>query len=268
MALMNQITISISDKKLVAKNTWEITFQCLEAGNLNIGAGQYMRLVIPEIAGGARENSRVFSAILTPLMFRFPASKHFGVVFRESPSAFKQYLINAPIGTQMLAYGPFGDFVLPKQCLAPKALNIGWVAGGVGIAPFVSMARYANEEKLPYRITLFYANADKESAAYLSELTELERQNPNFSVRLKFGAVDKKFLISVLNARQNVARSDLQQYEKFDNNNPRSVEVGGGRPDLFDFIYIAGPTGMVNEVKKILAETGVGAEKIKCEIFG
>src|SRR3972149_1258280 len=96
-------SISISDKKLVAKNTWEIAFQCLEAGNQNIEGGELMRIVIPEIAGGARENSRVFSAILTPLMFRFPASKYFGVVFRESLSAFKQYLINAPIGTQMLA---------------------------------------------------------------------------------------------------------------------------------------------------------------------
>ena len=268
MALMNQITISISDKKLVAKNTWEITFQCLEAGNLNIGAGQYMRLMIPEIVGGARENSRVFSAILTPLMFRFPASKHFGVVFRESLSAFKQYLINAPIGTQMLAYGPFGDFTLPKQCLEAGNLNIGMVAGGVGIAPFLSMARYANEEKLPHRITLFYANADKESAAYLPELAELERQNPNFSVRLKFGAVDTEFLTSVLNTRENAAGSDLQQCEKFGNNNPGSVEVGGGRSDLYDFVYIAGPMGMADGVKKILAAIGVGSEKIKCEIFG
>src|SRR3989338_3807870 len=135
---MNPYNISISDKKLVAKNTWELTLQCLETGTLNIKAGQYVRLVIPEIAGGTLENSRIFSAILSSLMFRDRDSKHFGVVFRESPSAFKQYLINAPIGTQMLAHGPFGDFILPKQCLAPKALNMGWVAGGVGIAPFVS----------------------------------------------------------------------------------------------------------------------------------
>ena len=237
MALMNQITINISNKKLVAKNTWELTLQCLAPKALNIGGGQYIRLVIPEISGGARENSRIFSAILSSLMFRDRDSKHFGVMFRESPSAFKQYLINAPIGTQMLAYGPFGDFVLPKQCLAPKALNMGWVAGGVGIAPFLSMARYAAEEKLPYRITLFYANTDKESAAYLPELTKLERQNPNFSVRLKFGAVDKEFL-----------------------------PVGDCR--ALDLVYIAGPTGMASGVKKILEKMGIGQEKIKCEIFG
>ena len=129
---MNPYNISISDKKLVAKNTWEIAFQCLETGTLNIEAGQYMRLVIPEIVGGARENSRIFSAIFLSLMFRDRDSKHFRVVFRESPSAFKQYLISAPIGTQMTAYGPFGDFVLSRQCLEAGNLNIGWMAGGVG----------------------------------------------------------------------------------------------------------------------------------------
>ena len=229
--------ISLSDKKLIAKNTWELIFQCLETGTLNIEAGQYMRLVIPEIVGGARENSRIFSAIFLSLMFRDRDSKHFRVVFRESPSAFKQYLISAPIGAQILAYGPFGDFILPKQCLETGTLNIGWVAGGVGIAPFLSMARYATKEKLPYRITLFYANTDKESAAYLPELEELERQNTNFSVRLKFGAVGGKFL-------------------------------SAGDCRALDLVYIAGPMGMVSEVKKILAETGIGAEKIKCEIFG
>ena len=67
---MNPYNISISDKKLVAKNTWELTLQCLETGTLNIKAGQYVRLVIPEIAGGTLENSRIFSAILSSLMFR------------------------------------------------------------------------------------------------------------------------------------------------------------------------------------------------------
>src|SRR3989338_462496 len=217
--------ISLSDKKLIAKNTWELIFQCLETGTLNIEAGQYMRLVIPEIVGGARENSRIFSAIFLSLMFRDRDSKHFRVVFRESPSAFKQYLINAPIGAQILAYGPFGDFILPP-CLETGTLNIGWVAGGVGIAPFLSMARYATKEKLPYRITLFYANTDKESAAYLPELAELERQNPNFSVRLKFGAVDGEFL-----------------------------PVGDCR--ALDLVYIAGPMGMVSEAKMILGEIGI-----------
>jgi len=33
---MNPYNISISDKKLVAKNTWELTLQCLETGTLNI----------------------------------------------------------------------------------------------------------------------------------------------------------------------------------------------------------------------------------------
>lgn len=227
------LPISITDKKYIAKDTWEFTFQRLEAGALNIEAGQYMRIVIPEIAGGARENSRIFSAIL---MFRSSISKHeeFAAVFRASASAFKQYLINAPIGAEMLAHGPFGDFTLPKDVSCP----IVFVAGGVGIAPFLSMARLAAAEKLPHRITLLYANKDEESAAYLPELAGLERENPNFSMRLKFGETDKEFLSAVSRQPSNV------------------------------IYYIAGPIGMVNEVKKILEETGVEPVRIRCEIFG
>ncbi len=109
-----------TNKKYIAKDTWEITFQCLEAKSLNIEAGQYVRIVVPEIAGGVLENSRIFSVI----MFRDLVSKHWGVVFRASESAFKKYIIGAPIGTEVIVYGPFGDFILPK-CLDSRNLNIG-----------------------------------------------------------------------------------------------------------------------------------------------
>ena len=184
--------ISIISKKLIAKDTWEIAFQCLEVEPPNIEAGQYMRIVVPEIPGGTRENSRIFSVILPP-MFRALVSKHWGVVFRASESAFKKYIIGAPVGAEMVAYGPFGDFVLP-QCLEVEPPNIVFIAGGVGIAPFVSMVRLATEEKLSHRILLLYANKDEQGAAYLEELMMLERENKNFTLRHNIGLLDAEFI--------------------------------------------------------------------------
>jgi ferredoxin-NADP reductase len=49
-----------------------------------------------------------------------------------------------------------------------------FVAGGIGITVFRSMLRYIADEGLPYTVTLVYSNRDRESAAFLDELEELE----------------------------------------------------------------------------------------------
>ena len=51
-----------------------------------------------------------------------------------------------------------------------------FVAGGIGITVFRSMLRYIADEELPYRVTLVFSNRDRESAAFLDELEELERR--------------------------------------------------------------------------------------------
>ena len=42
-----------------------------------------------------------------------------------------------------------------------------------------SMLRYIEDEQLPQRVTLIYSNRDRASAAFLDELEEIERANPN-----------------------------------------------------------------------------------------
>ncbi|MBA3716701.1 MAG: hypothetical protein H0W87_00525 [Actinobacteria bacterium] len=46
------------------------------------------------------------------------------------------------------------------------------------------MLRYIAEEQLPHRVTLVYSNRDRDSAAFLDELFELERDNPNLRLVL------------------------------------------------------------------------------------
>ena len=41
------------------------------------------------------------------------------------------------------------------------------------------MLRYIQDEELPYRVTLIYSNRDRDSTAFLDELEEMERTNPN-----------------------------------------------------------------------------------------
>ena len=70
---------------------------------------------------------------------------------------------------------PKGTFVLPEQTDRPYV----FIAGGIGITIFRCMLRYITEENLPHRVTLVYSNRDRESAAFLDELIDLERTHPN-----------------------------------------------------------------------------------------
>ena len=59
-----------------------------------------------------------------------------------------------------------------------------FIAGGIGITVFRCMLRYIADEQLQYRVTLVYSNRDRESAAFLDELIELEQVNANLQLVL------------------------------------------------------------------------------------
>jgi ferredoxin-NADP reductase len=75
---------------------------------------------------------------------------------------------------------PKGSFLLPEDTSEEYV----FVAGGIGITVFRSMLRFIADESLPYRVTLVYSNRDRESAAFLDELEEIERRVEGLKVIL------------------------------------------------------------------------------------
>lgn len=98
------------------------------------------------------------------------------IATRMRDTAFKRVLKAAPIGTAVRIDGPNGEMVLHDDPARPAV----FLAGGIGITPFLAMARHAAHERLRHRLFLFYSNRRPEDAAFLRELTQLERLNPNF----------------------------------------------------------------------------------------
>jgi ferredoxin-NADP reductase len=72
--------------------------------------------------------------------------------------------------------GPFGDFNFEGQT------NATFVAGGVGLAPFMSMLRHIAEKKLEGRFILFYSTRRLDTMIYREELAQLEKDNPGIKV--------------------------------------------------------------------------------------
>jgi ferredoxin-NADP reductase len=141
-----------------------------------------------------------------------------------------------------------GSFSLHNNTARPAV----FLAGGIGIAPFLSMVSYATEEKLRHPIVLFYANRYLQDAAFIDALWKLERENPRF-----------RFIPTLTRAGDNTAgwkgktgriSSDMLL-----------AQVGAVRGPIY---YIAGPPMMVVATRQTLAEVGVDEDDIRTEEFG
>lgn len=82
-------------------------------------------------------------------------------------------------GIKVRLYGPYGMF--GEKSLAKSRDEI-WIAGGIGITPFLSLLRYYVKHAPNKSIWFFYSTKQKKDAAYLDEIGSLVRQQP----RIKF----------------------------------------------------------------------------------
>jgi len=225
---VKRIKMPILEKKLIAEKTYEVSFD-LEGKEFEFLAGQFIRvnllkLLYPDNKG----KSRLFSIASSP-----NNKKKLTIAFRDSQSGFKKTLLELPIGSSVMIEGPFGYLTLPDN----KSERLVFIAGGIGIAPFLSMIYFIIEEKLDYEIVLLYANWKPETAAYLKELTYLSETHSNFTLKNKFGYIDEYFI-------------------------KESVK------NLNDYIwYIVGLPEMVSSVRDLLFRLGVNSSRIHYENF-
>lgn len=80
---------------------------------------------------------------------------------------FTKSVKNLKIGDLAAIEGPYGKFIHT----ATANINQIWIAGGIGITPFLSMARSLRSNV--YRIDLYYSVKSKSDAAFLEELLKI-----------------------------------------------------------------------------------------------
>jgi len=91
-------------------------------------------------------------------------------------TAFKRSLKGAPLATEVKISSAAGSFTLHKNRGKPAV----FLAGGIGVTPFLSIVRQAHRDRLPHKLYLFYSNRRPEDAPFLDTLQNLEKTNPNF----------------------------------------------------------------------------------------
>lgn len=81
---------------------------------------------------------------------------------------------NLVVGSKAFLEGPYGDFTYHNSRNKKQI----WIAGGVGVTPFLSLAR-SLKNKSAYRVQLFYASDRLEDTVFLRELLMIQKTIPD-----------------------------------------------------------------------------------------
>jgi predicted ferric reductase len=147
---------------------------------------------------------------------------------------YTQKLMDLKPGTKATIEGPFGAF----SYLNGHRKKQVWVAGGIGITPFLSMAR---NFKRRYHADLYYCVKTEGEMVFANELTALSDKSPGFHLIPICEDTDGFISAGTIN------------------------KVSKGLTDK-DF-FICGPPVMMDALVKQLKELGVTDEQIHIEDF-
>jgi ferredoxin-NADP reductase len=169
------------------------------------------------------------------------------IATRMRDTAFKRVLKSAPAGMAVRIDGPDGEMVLHDDAARPAV----FLAGGIGITPFLAMTRHAARQRLPHRIHLFYSNRRPEDAAFLSELQEMERANPNYRLTATMAEPEKS--AQRWSGESGYIRRDMLERHL---------------PDIASPVYyFAGPPAMTMGMQRMLKEIGIAEQAMRYEEF-
>ncbi|SFM75844.1 Predicted ferric reductase [Thermodesulforhabdus norvegica] len=92
--------------------------------------------------------------------------------------SFSKKLRTCRPGTVFLCEGPYGIFTPDFE----REKNLVFIAGGIGITPFLSMMRYVRDNSIPVSVTLIWGNRAKKDIVAYSELSRFVKSSDRFRV--------------------------------------------------------------------------------------
>jgi ferredoxin-NADP reductase len=233
-------TTTLTKREEIAEGT--MAFHFVKPADFQFRAGQSIDLTLlnpPET--DAEGNSRAFSIASAPF------DNDLIIATRMRDTALKRVLRKASPGLQVKIDGPGGSFVLHRKSEKPAV----FLAGGIGITPFLSIIRQAGNDQSPHHMYLFYSNRRPEDAAFLDLLSEATKRNPNFHLIATMTEMDKS-----------------QREWKGETGSINKDMLTKHLPSLQGSIYyLAGPPAMIAAMRSMLIEAGVDEDDIRTEEF-
>ncbi|MEK6285564.1 MAG: FAD-dependent oxidoreductase [Acidobacteriota bacterium] len=232
--------IKLKRREDVAEGT--VAFHFHKPEGFQFKAGQFLRFTLidpPETdAEGAGRTFSIASA---------PHEEDLMIATRMRDTAFKRVIKSMALGSEIEIKGPYGKMTLQDDPARPAV----FLTGGIGITPFRSIALDAAHAGLAHRLHLFYSNRRPEDAAFLDQLAELEKINPNY----RFIATMTSATASTSSWTGETGYINAEMLARFIDDLKAPV------------YYVAGPQALVTAMKKTLGEAGVSEADLSAEEF-
>ena len=232
--------VKLKSRQEIASGTMAFRFE--KPQGFSYTAGQFGDVTLanpPET--DAEGNTRTFTLASAPY------EGDLMVATRMRDSAFKRVLKSMALGTEVSLNAPDGSLTLHSDARIPAV----FLSGGIGVTPVRSIVLQATHDKLPHKIVLFDSNRRPEDSAFLDELADAQKRNPNFT------------LIGTM--------TEMEKSSKTWSGETGYVTQAMLLKSVHDLslpiFYISGPPAMVAAMRKILDDSGVKDDKIRTEEF-
>lgn len=224
------------------KSVFQIDLQPVTANDkFSFHPGQYATI---SFARGRRRSAvRCFSIVNAP---NHEGTLSFAV---RVYGRLTESLASMPVGQLCEIQGPFGNFVY-DQGYDKEAVMF---AAGIGVTPLMSMIRFATEKKLPNKLKLYYSVRNAEEAVFITELTDLQHQNPNFELIFIVSSGDLNGFPSQLALKGKVTSEHIH-------------EAVNKLPQLTTY-FICGTAKFMRHIDQHLVSNGVSSQQIFTESF-
>lgn len=227
--ISDERTVKLIERKNVAENTIELTFE--KPNGFSHQAGQYvvLKLMNPE-------TNELDMPIRSLSIVSHPEESALRFAMRSSNSSFKKSCDLLKTGDEALVFGPKGDFTLSGD----TEENVVFLIGGIGITPVIPMLKELKRKNHKGKVYLFYSNKEPSTAPYLNEI---ETNHPdNFTLVNVYTRNDKRI-------------------------NENSLKEHLGILNEYHY-YLVGASSFIKGMKEMLLSNRVKSSQIKEDDYG
>jgi len=237
---MSNQTVRLERREQVAHGTTAFHFS--KPAGFTFKPGQAIDVILAGALAAEGANGRhAFSIVSAPF------EPELVVATRMRDSAFKNALKDLPLGSPVQLDGPFGTLTLHKD----RTRAAVFIAGGIGVTPFMSILRQAAQDQLPLQLALLYSNRRPEDTAFLPELQRLAQENESFR------------LIATMTQMSKSAAAWQGETRTIDEALVRQIGMDLPAP----IYYLAGPPAMVAAIQATLSQAGIDDDDVRVEEF-
>jgi ferredoxin-NADP reductase len=214
------------------------SFRFVPAEKVGFTPGQFLQIIFDEADYSNKELNKYLSFSSSP------TKEYIEVTKRLSDSKFSQGLKSLKAGDEILLKAPLGSCVFKEEYK-----KIGFLIGGIGITPVISIIEYIMDKNLGTDVVLLYSNRAEQDIAFRKELDYGQSINkkikiiytltdsPSQDKGLIFGIIDKNLLMDKI--------TDFKQR----------------------IFFIFGPPKMVEAMNSLCLGLGCDKKNIKTENF-